>query len=426
MKVGGTSTSNIVQGNQVRQCKMNNPFSAGYDFGSRSPTSTESATLILTPSTSRANSVSQSSPINIPSGPLNLTMLSTTSWRQPYPSVGQFAMTDSEEVVAAGPNGLFYFRRVRDHVATPWSEPRPFPSVRVTLNESTVSGLALYSGLDPNERSRLYLYCVSGGVLYGFHLTNKDNSSFVLDTSPPLEDYKVTGKPAVVRSDAYSSGHRRSVVVPCQSGGLLHTSGIDTASYDNFVLTKWEAVDHLATDLGIISAVSVAAIHKFFSSYETELVAVCISRGQLHVVQGPFRCEGIPYPFRRWKWEGKTSTRILHPGEVTGNPMLTTHRNYGDEEQLHLLVPSADGGIFHFVRTQSAPNDWYMAGRVAFPQNIPPASCLSFHSRKGTRELYALVQIHGRLYHVKTTNDGLPWYNACLNPIEYPGPFFEL
>ncbi|KAI1374877.1 hypothetical protein F4677DRAFT_425269 [Hypoxylon crocopeplum] len=407
---------------------MNNASSTGYGFGS--PTSTESGTLQLipTPSTSRASSINQSSSTNIPFGPLNLTPLSTTSWRQPYPSVGQFAMADSEEVVAAGPNGLFYFWRVRDHAATPWSESRPFPSVRVTLNELTVSGLALYSRHDSQQRSRLYLYCVSGGVLYSFYLADKNNSSFLPDTSPPLAGCRVTGKPTVVRSSKpFDSSDRWSLVVPCQSGGLLHTSATDSRSYNNSVSTEWEAIDHLATDLGIISAVSVTAVHNSTSCSagdETELVAVCISRGQLNVVQGSFRLDSYP---PRWKWEGKTSTRILHPGEVTGNPVLITNGKIR-ETQLDLLVPSAEGGIFHFVRTQSAPNDWHMIGRVAFPQNIPPASCLSFHSRPdtyGKRELYALVQIGGRLYHVKTTSNQFPWYNARLNPIVQPGPFVE-
>ncbi|KAI0007989.1 hypothetical protein F4779DRAFT_589408 [Xylariaceae sp. FL0662B] len=408
---------------------MNDASSTGYGFGS--PTSTESATLIPTPSTSRASSISRSSSTNIPSGPLNLTPLSTTSWRQPYPSVGQFAMTESEEVVAAGPNGLFYFRRIQDHPAKPWSESRPFPNVQVTLNKSTVSGLALYSG---HDSQRLYLYCVSGGVLYSFYLTDKNNSSFLLDTSPPLVGCRVTGKPTIVRSSdtcGYGSTERWSLVVPCQSGGLLHMSATDGRSYNSSVSTEWEDVDYLATDLGIISAVSVAAVHNSTGSSsdtETELVAVCISRGQLNVVQGSFCRDGYGYS-RRLKWEGKTSTRILHPGEVTGNPALITDcTSYNNKKQLDLLVPSAEGGIFHFVRTRSAPNDWHMIGRVAFPRNTPPASCLSFHygpEAYGKRDLYALVQTRGRLYHVKTANQELPWYGARLNPIVHPGPFFE-
>ncbi|KAI2635701.1 hypothetical protein GGS26DRAFT_509371 [Hypomontagnella submonticulosa] len=392
--------------------------STGYSFGS--PTSTESGTLLPTPSTSGASSISQSGSTNIPSGPLDLTPLSTTSWRQPYPSVGQFAMTESEEVVAAGPDGLFYFRRIRDHAATPWSESRPIPSVGVTLNESTVSGLALHSWHDYKRRSRLYLYCVSDGVLYSFCLTDKNTSSFLPDTSPPLVGFRVTGKPTVVQSTmAYNDSNRWSLVVPCQSGGLLHTSAMD---YDSSMSTKWEAVDHLATDLGIVSAVSVAAVHNSTDG-NTELVAACISRSQLNVVQGPFLCDGRPY---RWRWEGKTSTRILHPGEVTGNPSLTADRKRKD--QFDLLVPSAEGGIFHFVCTRSAPNDWHMIGRVAFPQNIPPASCLSFHrwsDNYDRRKLYALVQTGGRLYYVKTTSDKLPWYDARLYPVVQPGPFFE-
>ncbi|KAI0893463.1 hypothetical protein F4806DRAFT_475909 [Annulohypoxylon nitens] len=403
---------------------MNNTYSTGYDIGS--PTSTESSTLIPTPLTSRASSISQPSPTNIPPGPLSLTELSTTSWRQPYPSIGQFAMTDSEEVVAAGPDGLFYFWRVQDHAATPWTESRPFPSVGVTLNNLTVSGLALYSGEDSSTRSRLYLYCVSGGVLYSFCTTDKKNPSFLLDTSPPLKGCKIMGKPAVVRSTK-SSAHsdRWNLVVPCQSGGLFHTSANDATECGRSVSTNWEAADHLATDLGIISAVSVTVVYTdstSYSNYKTELVAVCISGGQLNVVQGPFHHNGYP---SRWRWEGKASARILHPGEVTGNPVVITHSS---KTQLDLLVPSAEGGIFHFVRTPSAPNDWHMIGRVAFPQNIPPASCLSFHRRynyyREPCELFALIQICGRLYYVKTTGDKFPGYNAHLNPIVHPGPFF--
>ncbi|OTA85476.1 hypothetical protein M434DRAFT_400194 [Hypoxylon sp. CO27-5] len=395
---------------------MANASWTGYDIGS--PTSTESGSIICTPSSSRSGSITPPSSTNIPSGPLNLKLLSTTSWRQPYPSVGQFAMTKSEEVVAAGPDGLFYFKRVRDHPAKPWSESHPFPDMQVMLNELTVSGLALYS----TQRSRLYLYCVSGGVLYSFYLIGENNSSFLQDTSPPLAGRKVMGKPTVVRSNKpneYSDSDRWSLVVPCQSGGLLHTSAINRALCNDSIDIEWEAVDHLVPDLGIISAVSVA--------YETELVAVCISKGQLNVVQGPFRSHGYSHG---WRWDGNTSSRILHPGEVTGNPVLiTSDDRYGSTtNQLDLIVPSVEGGIFHFVRTRSTPNEWHMIGRVAFPQNTPPASCIYFHSRPDSyekRELYGLVQIRGRLYHTKTANNGLPWHNARLKPIVQPGPFFE-
>ncbi|OTA67928.1 hypothetical protein K449DRAFT_453558 [Hypoxylon sp. EC38] len=403
---------------------MDNASWTGHGFGS--PTSSESGTVIPTPSTSRASSISQPISTNIPSGPLNLTSLSTTSWRQPYPSVGQFAMTKSEEVVAAGPDGLFYFKRVRDHPAKPWSESRPFPGVPVTLNELTVSGLALYTGHDSRGRSWLYLYCVSGGVLYSFRTTDENNSSLLPDTSPPLAGRKVTGKPTVVRSNKADHIDRWSLVVPCKSGGLLHTSATARVLRNYSIDVKWEAVDHLAPDLGIISAVSVTAVHSSTNSctgYETELVAVCISGGQLNVVQGSFRQNpGAGH----WRWDGKTATRIPHPGEVIGNPILITDST--SNNQLDLIVPSVEGGIFHFVRTQSTPNEWHMIGRVAFPQNTPPASCISFHLRSGgygKRELCGLVQTRGRLYHVKTTNDGLPWYNASLKPIVQPGPFFE-
>ncbi|KAI0387026.1 hypothetical protein F5Y04DRAFT_75357 [Hypomontagnella monticulosa] len=401
---------------------MNDASSAGYGFDST--TWTESGTLVSTPSTSRASSISQPSSTNIPSGPLDLTLLSTTSWRHPYPSVGQFAMTKSEEIVAAGPDGLFYFRRVQDHAAKPWSEPRAFPNIRVTLNEFTVSGLTLYYS---QRQSRLYLYCVSGGALYSFYLADKEDPSFLPDNSPSLAGHCITGKPAVVRTNSTSVGNDQwSLVIPSQSGGLLHKSATNFGSYNEYVSTRWGDVNHLATDLGIISAVSVAAV-KYRTTYnsdeETDLVAVCISSGQLNVVQGPL-CRDA---FRDRMWKGKTSTRILHPGEVTGNPELITDARCG-KAQLDLLVPSTEGGIFHFVCMRSAPNDWHMIGRVAFPQNIPPASCLSFHSRSDTywtHELYALIQIGGRLYHVKTTNERLPWCNARLNPVVKPGPFFD-
>ncbi|KAI1391612.1 uncharacterized protein F4822DRAFT_397263 [Hypoxylon trugodes] len=389
---------------------MSNAFSTGY--GISSPTSTEPGTLISTPSTSRANSTSLSSSENFRSGPLNLTSLSTTSWRQPYASVGQFATIEPGLVVAAGPNGLFYFKRIRDHAATPWSESRPLPTEGVILNESTVSGLALHdTGL------RLHLCCISGGVIHTFYLTGDNNLLPDRGNPPPLGKHRAMGKPMVVRSGY----NRLSLVVPCQSGGLLHTSG----SYYSFP-TRWERVDYLATDLGVISGVSVTEVRTHPHDHEPELVAVCISEGQLHVVQGPFSLGGGRPP-SRCKWGGKTSIRILQPGKVTGNPVLITDDNHG-QAQLDLLVPSAEGGIFHFVRTHSAPNEWHMIGRVAFPQDTPPASCLSFYPRsdtRGTRELHAMVQIGGRLYHTKTTNDQLPWYNARLNPIVHPGPFFD-
>ncbi|KAI1088794.1 hypothetical protein F5B19DRAFT_469932 [Rostrohypoxylon terebratum] len=240
------------------------------------------------------------------------------------------------------------------------------------------------------------------------------------------------GKPTVVCSSRPSSNRDRwSLIVPCQSGGLLHTSATDSTRYYNSVpriSTEWQSVDRLATDLGIISAVSVTEVQtptNSFGDCKTELVAACISVGQLKIAQGPFHCGGSP---SRWKWEGKTSAKILRPGEVTGNPVVIT--DYGsDKTRLDLLVPSAEGGIFHFISTQSTPDDWHMIGRVAFPQNIPPASCLSFHSQPKSwdklRSFYALVQIHGRLYYVKTTSDVFPWYDARLDPIVRPGSFFK-
>ncbi|KAI0423602.1 hypothetical protein F5Y09DRAFT_348677 [Xylaria sp. FL1042] len=52
---------------------------------------------------------------------------------------------EEEEGVAAGPSGLFYFRRIHDDASKHWSESRAFPTTPVMLNGQSVSGLAIYS-----------------------------------------------------------------------------------------------------------------------------------------------------------------------------------------------------------------------------------------------------------------------------------------
>ncbi|KAI0180451.1 hypothetical protein GGR52DRAFT_588058 [Hypoxylon sp. FL1284] len=143
-----------------------------------------------------------------------------------------------------------------------------------------------------------------------------------------------------------------------------------------------------------------------------ELVAVCISKGQVYIVQGPLLRNGRPSPS---KWDGRVSAMIQHPGEVTGNPVLITgpYRGFDDPSQLDLLVPSADGDIFHFARTNY---DWRFVGRIGLPQGIPRVPCLSFHSRtdaNNQRKLYVLLQLGGRLYRAS-----LLWGDNYPRPIE--------
>lgn len=358
------------------------------------------------------------------SGPLPVTALSTTSWRTEYPRIGQFAMTERDEIIAAVPSGLLYFKRVNDHVSKPWSEGRLLPNTTM-LNDSSVSGLAamLTRASDP----RLYVYCVSGGTLHSFYRSTKDGSSWVKDSHPPFPNYPISGTPAVASSDRYDS-QRWSLVVPCQSGGLLHTSTNGSSSSGSYYSEKkfWEPVDHVAKDLGIISSVSIAATrHKTGNGYgspeKTGLVMVCVASGRLHTAEGEFSQSSSRYS-SSIKWEAKAPTRILHPGEVTGNPMLIKNDS---GKQLDLLVPSAEGGIFHFVRTVSTPGEWHMIARIAFPQGLPAAACLAIRSERfyDTRHFRALIQSGGQLYYVTTTESSKPWSGSYLQPIVSPGPF---
>jgi hypothetical protein len=399
------------------------------DPNGSSPTLTAlRSTFIATPTTSRRSSTaaahcSQPSP-PLPTTPpvsLPVTILSTTSWRTAYPRIGQFATTASEEVVAAGPSGLFYFKRVRDHDATPWSESRPLPNTQAILNDSSVSGLAIHS----NE-SRLDVYCVSGGVLYSFYRSGEPLSLFVVNSRPPLSIYRVSGTPAVVATvkdgHGYGTVQRWSLVVPCQSGGLLHTSTTGHPSPGTWFPTgrEWDPVDHVATDLGVISAVSITATHTYGPKH-TDIVVVCVASARLYTVEGGFAEE-----YGSFKWRAQTSTRVHHPGEVTGNPVLVTKT---PSNQLDLLVPSAEGGVFHFVRTTSTPDEWHMIARIAFPPGLPAASCLAcnitLEPLQQRRHFRAIVQSGGRLYQVGTYEGAHPWSGSYLQPIVAPGPFSD-
>ncbi|KAI8630529.1 hypothetical protein F5Y19DRAFT_474313 [Xylariaceae sp. FL1651] len=396
--------------------------------------STSTSTFIATPTTSRSRSttahdvcqsLSQRPAMSL--SPLPVTTLSTTSWRKVYPRVGQFAMTEEEKVVAAGPQGLFYFKRVRDHASRPWSEARPLPNTPAVLNSSSVSGLAINL-----RESRLDVYCVSNGVMHNFYRSEKDGPSFMMNPHPPLSTFLVSGTPAITLvKDEINHPKGWSLVVPCQSGGLLHTSTTGPSEHPRYGLEpeKWEPVAYVAKNLGVISAVSIATTHtKKRNEKGTDIVAVCIASARLYTIEGRFERESSYGSSLKWK--AQAPTRICHPGEVTGNPVLVeqTKTSYTKENQLDLFVPSAEGGIFHFVRTTSTPDEWHMIARFAFPEGLPTVSCLAFHGRddwQQSRQFWALVQNGGRLYHISTYEGAKPWSGSYLRPVVTPGPFSD-
>lgn len=187
--------------------------------------------------------------------------------------------------------------------------------------------------------------------------------------------------------------------------------------------------------MGIVSALSVAAIRvrklgtssTFADNSTTNIVAVCIASSQLHTIEGPFDNRSYSRPN---SWQGGRSTRIQHPGEVTGNPVLLSSLKPGDHDyQLNLLVPSAEGGVYHFIQTVETPDEWHMIGRISFPTSAPIASSLACVHLDNSRPLTnppkfrALVQCGGRLYLIKTHKCAKPWAGSQLYPIEGPGPF---
>ncbi|KAI0968049.1 hypothetical protein F4678DRAFT_464951 [Xylaria arbuscula] len=367
--------------------------------------------------------------------PQPVEVYSAPSWRPAYPQVGQFAMTVEEEVVATGPTGLVFFKRLQDHVSKPWSELRSLPKTRVMLNNQSVSGLAIYS-----SRWGLNVYCVSGGKLYTFYRSDKHSSFFAENLHVPMLTTLVSGTPTVayidgrskdVDADEYEDmyydfdggdGERQerwSLVIPCQSGGLLHTStaGPEIPAEGIPGDGGWEPVEVVATNLGVISAVSTATT-RTEDNYETNIniVAACIVESQLHTVEGPFK------DYETFSsWEAQTTARIHHPGEVTGNPVLIKDR----KGQLDLLVPFKEGGIFHFVRTMSTPDEWPMIAYIKLPV-IGPVACLGFIGTRPDsckqRQLRAVVQSGGRLYRIKTDEASSPWSGSHIKSIVGPGP----
>lgn len=421
----------------------NNPFldgeprpSAGDRSLSRVSTATSATLMVHTPHLSDSDSISSEpvripTPVAIPSGPLLVTSLSVTDWRQPYPRLGQFAMTPSEEVVAASLDGLVYFRRVQDHRSKPWSEPRPLPQTTARLDASTVTGLALHQ----EQKGTLHVYCIAAGKVHAFYRSGDLSSSFVVDPCHPFEGFKASGTPAVTSIRHRYDDQDWCIVAPCRSGGILYSSTTPAKSSSSGLSKQyWETTIQVATHLGIVSAASVAAtrVRKLGScsihadSSTTNIVAVCIANSRLHTIEGPFDKRSYSRPN---SWQGGKSTRIQHPGEVTGNPVLLSSLKSGDHDyQLNMLVPSAEGGVYHFIRTVETPDEWHMIGRISFPTGVPIASslaCARLTAYIHFNSFRAFVQCGGRLYLIETDECAEPWAGSQLYPIEGPGPFLH-
>jgi len=230
-----------------------------------------------------------------------------------------------------------------------------------------------------------------------------------MQTTSPVPGYRVSGTPAVVMTSSIPhSTDKWSLIVPCQTVGLLHTSRI-SQSYNR---ETWGQVNHVAKDLGIISSVSVAVVpletyYMGTPESPSNMVAVYVASARLHVLEEEIGRDG---------WKAKTSTRIKHPGEVTGNPALIMYysQHYG-RKQL----------VFHFVRTSSMPDEWHMIARIAFPSTLPAISCIFFAGDQGAyglRDFRAVVQCGGQLYQIATLESARPWSASQLRAIVGPGP----
>ncbi|KAI1264709.1 hypothetical protein F5Y18DRAFT_436601 [Xylariaceae sp. FL1019] len=343
----------------------------------------------------------------------------STPWTKPYPTIGQFAMTPSQEIVAAGPDGLFYFCRLLDHPSKPWSGPRPFPKTSMNPDDSTVTSLALCQP-DPAHDDRpgsqcLHAYCVANGSLHEFRRDGGKADRFVPDPSPPLSNHRVVGTPylTLVCPSSESSSATWNLVVPSQAGGLLSTA-TTSASLQDKGPTKWAREARVGQKLGIISAVSTAAVNyidvmredRDFHYYNyTGLVAACVVDGDLHFLDGPFITG-------KNTWVPVLYTKLPLIGEARGNPVLLS-MTYGVDQknQLDLLVPSSNGVIYHFIRLSSVSSEWHMIGQITFSQVSSATPCLSVcrddpESRTGT--MRAVVSIEGKLYQAVTTEGANP------------------
>ncbi|KAI1175541.1 hypothetical protein F4777DRAFT_549667 [Nemania sp. FL0916] len=449
MDSNGSESSRTLRSRTVRSRTPRSRTPRSRTVRSRTPRSSSASTTSIsmaTPATSVSGATALPAggleqPIPqlppVPSGPLEVTHLSTTAWRTAYPRIGQFTATASDEIIAAVPSGLLHFKRVNDHDSKPWSEGRLLPNTAM-LNDSSVSGLASIVTHPSEKESRLYVHCVAGGALHSFYLPTKDGSSWVEESYSPFSKHLITGAPAVASNGEYNS-RWWSLVVPCQSGGLLHAYMDGVPSSDSYYYwgRHLPPVDHVAQDLGIISSVSIAVIEtqSGYGNYDptkkTNIVMVCVASGRLHTAQGERLWSSGPA-----NWKAQAPTRIPHPGEVTGNPTLIRKHIDDRHYQLDLLVPSAEGGIFHFVRTMSTPDEWHMIARIAFPEAVPAASCLASHdgyrytssyytySYSSVNQFRALIQSGGRLYYTTTRrSDSIPWSRSSLRPIVSPGRF---
>ncbi|KAH9892386.1 hypothetical protein F4778DRAFT_772796 [Xylariomycetidae sp. FL2044] len=355
--------------------------------GAASPTSTIS-TSIPTPGTSRICSISQPASATLPRGPVKATTLSVNSWREPYPQIGQFAVrVGSDEVVAATPDGLVYFQRIQEHPTRPWSQPRLIPNTEM-MNTSNECGLDVY--------------CVSHGTLRYLHGNRIENTLSLLNSQPPLWTQTVIGAPSVTSwygLSNHSGGYLLQNLVSSRVRRKEGVSGTDHRTLKE--LSTWMSMRHIAASLGVVSAVSVAKI-----------------TGGL--VAGPFE-------EHNHNWKADSSMKIHHPGKVVGNPVLISSKEARQLDQLDLLVPSAEGSLFHFVRMSSMTDEWHMIARIVLPHGFSHASCLAFSREiwdtfSRATELCAHVQCDGQLYRIKTPEDSTPWSRSCWILIVVPGP----
>ncbi|KAI0429152.1 hypothetical protein F5Y09DRAFT_311159 [Xylaria sp. FL1042] len=161
-----------------------------------------------------------------------------------------------------------------------------------------------------------------------------------------------------------------------------------------------------------------------FDGRDIDVLAVVIASGRLHTVEGRTRRESECCPATSG-WRASEPTRIHHPGEVTGNPVLMGSSG----AQVDLLVPSAEGGVFHFVRPASTPDERHMIAHMAFSHCLPAASCIVSNRSQSswgcTKHFSAVIQTGGRLYHVTTNAGSKPWLGAYLKPIVAPGPLSD-
>lgn len=346
----------------------------------------------------------------------------------------------SEEVVVAGPSGLAHFRRVLDHPSKPWSQPRLLPPKAAVLNSSTITGLAIHEDMDQNIR----VYCVAEGKMHAFSCPGDIGTpleGFVVDSCTAFDDFEITGCPAAATLSERVGGFRPDrtlrwcVVVPYGPGGLLYseTKAPRRGSYDlsEPPEQRWTDASRIAEHLGAVTAVAIAVTHvhktpRLDDDPPTEIVAACIAGGRLHSIEGIFK------PGEETWGDGALEVPIQHPGYVVGNPVLLSEENERGQYQLDLLVPSAEGGIFHFVRTANTPREWHMIGRVSFRMGLPVVSSLAC-ARLGwpqfgdnsapASSIHAIVQCDGKLYFIKTSESATPWAGSRLYPILGPGPF---